>query len=82
MVSTDGVVYVKFYVLLLGASLGSLYGLQVHCTEGTELWPSGGRLLVTTLGTYDDIELGLSQLYSTAECKFEVSVDEIYFVTK
>ena len=27
MVFTDGVVYVKFYVLLLGASLGSLYGL-------------------------------------------------------
>ena len=46
--STDGTAYVKFKVLLLGASLGYLDGLEVGFTEGNELWISDGRVLGTT----------------------------------
>ena len=37
----------------LGASLGSLYGLEFGCTKGTELCLSNGRVLCKTLDTYD-----------------------------
>ena len=57
---TVGTSDVKFEVLLLGDSLGYLDGLEVGCTEGTELWLSGGRVLVKTLGKYYGKELGLS----------------------
>ena len=39
--------------MLLGASLGYLYGLEVGFTEVTELWIYDGRVLGTTLVTYD-----------------------------
>ena len=60
MGSTDGDVYVNSDVLLLGYSLGSLYGIYVGYIEGTELWLSRGKALGTTLGTYNDIDLVLS----------------------
>ena len=46
--------------MLLGASLGSLYGIGVGFTEGTELWIYDGRVLGTTIFTYDGTELWLS----------------------
>ena len=44
-VNSDG----KYEVLLLGASIGYLYGLENGGTEHTELLSSNGRLIVTTL---------------------------------
>ena len=38
MGSTDGTEDGKLEVLLLGASLGSRDGIEVGCTEGTEIW--------------------------------------------
>ena len=60
---------------MLGASLISLDRLEVGCTEGAELWLSDGKVLGTTLGTYDGIKLGLAYCSSTAYWKFEGSVD-------
>ena len=45
---------------MLGASLGYIYGREVGCTEGAELCISDGRVLGTTLVTYDGTEIGLS----------------------
>ena len=56
MVTEDG----KFDFLLIGVSLGYLDGLDVGCNEGTEIWLSDERFLVTTLGIYDGIDLELS----------------------
>ena len=50
MGSTDGTIDEKFEVLLLGASIGSLDGLEVGSPEGTELWISDGRVFGTTHG--------------------------------
>ena len=72
--STDGTIDVEFEVLLLVDSLGSLYVLEVGCNEDTELWIYDGRLLGTTLGTYDGTEVGLSYCSSTADGKFEGAV--------
>ena len=58
--STDDDIYVKFDVLLLGDSLGSLYGLEIVCNEGNELWIYDDRVLGTPLGTYDGTYVGLS----------------------
>ena len=46
--------------MLLGDSLGSLDGIEVGWYEGTELCISDGRVLGTTLGKYDNTDLGLS----------------------
>ena len=56
--STDGTADGKFEVLLLGASIGSLYRIEVGCTEVTELWISYGRVFGKTHGTYDGRYLG------------------------
>ena len=45
MGSTDGDIDKKIEVLLLGASLGSLYVLEVGCNGGTEVWISDGIML-------------------------------------
>ena len=80
--STGGTADEKFDVLLLVASLGSIYGLQVGYTEGTELWVYNGIVIGTTLGTYDGKYLGLSQCSSTSNWKFEVAVDGLELGTK
>ena len=45
---------------MLVDSIGYIYGLEVGFTEVTELWIYDGRVLGTTLVTYDGTELGLS----------------------
>ena len=57
--STDGTSDVEFEVLLLVDSPGSIDVLEVGCNEGTELWIYDGRVLGTTLCTYDVTEVGL-----------------------
>ena len=49
---------------MLGDSLGFIYGIQVVCTEGTELCSSGGRVIGTTVATYNGTEIGLSRFSS------------------
>ena len=44
----------KVEALLIGDSLGYLYGLEVGGTEDTELMIPGSRMIGITLGTYDD----------------------------
>ena len=58
LVFIDGNTDETFEVLVIGASTGSLDRLGVGCTEGVELWISGGSVFVTTYGTYDGLELG------------------------
>ena len=58
--STDGTADGKFEVLLLGDSIGSIYGLKVVFTEGTELWISDGKVVDTKFGKNDGTDLGLS----------------------
>ena len=57
-------------VLFLLDSLGSLVRLEVGCTESNELWISDGRMLGTTLVTYDSTYIGLQYFSSTAYWKF------------
>ena len=45
---------------MIVASLGYIDGIEVVFTEGTEIWLSDGRVIITTLSTYDGTELGLS----------------------
>ena len=54
LVSNDLAAYNKFEALLIGDSLGYLYGLEVGGTEDTELSIPGGMMIGITLGTYDD----------------------------
>ena len=54
MGSTDGTVYGKFETLLLVALLGSLDIIEVGFTEGYELRIYDGKVIGTTLVTYDD----------------------------
>ena len=54
LVSNDLAAYGKFEVLLIGASIGYLYGLEVGGTEDTEISIPCGRMIGITLGTYDD----------------------------
>ena len=45
---------------MISASIGSLDVIEAGCTEGNELWIYDGRVIDTTLGTYDGTELGLT----------------------
>ena len=47
-------------ILLICASLGSIYGLEVGSTEGNELCLSDGTVIRRRTGTYNGTELGLS----------------------
>ena len=49
----------KVWVFFLGASLGSLDGLEVGYNEVTELYISNRRVIGTTIGTYYGTEIGL-----------------------
>ena len=44
---------------MLGASVGSIDGIDVGYTEGTEIWIHDGKVFGITLGTYDGTELGV-----------------------
>ena len=57
--STDGTSDREFEVLLLGASYGSIDGLEVGCNEGTEIWIYDDRVLGTPLSKYDGTYVGL-----------------------